>query len=72
MSTIGVRESATIGCDCFFAEMVSIRDHDHGFLDVAMPIGSKATITRGVHIGQGAIVGANSVVTHDVAAGTIV
>ena len=70
--------------------MVSIRDHDHGFHDAALPmreqeslavsvvigddvwIGSKATITRGVHIGQGAIVGANSVVTHDVAAGTIV
>ncbi len=88
--TIGVRESVIIGCDCLIAEMVSIRDHDHGFHDVAMPmreqeplagsvvigddvwIGSKATITRGVHIGQGAIVGANSVVTHDVAAGTIV
>ena len=88
--TLGVRESVIIGCDCLIAEMVSIRDHDHGFHDAAMPmreqeplagsvvigddvwIGSKATITRGVHIGQGAIVGANSVVTHDVAAGTIV
>jgi acetyltransferase-like isoleucine patch superfamily enzyme len=35
-------------------------------------IGSKATITRGVHIGRGAIIGANSVVTKDVAAGTVV
>ncbi len=88
--TIGVRESVIIGCDCLIAEMVSIRDHDHGFHDAAMPmreqeplvasvvigddvwIGSKVTITRGVHIGQGAIVGANSVVTYDVAAGAIV
>lgn len=88
--TIGVRQSVTIGCDCLIAEMVSIRDHDHGFHKAALPmreqeplaasvvigddvwIGSKATITRGVHIGHGAIVGANSVVTKDVAAGTIV
>ena len=88
--TIGVRDAVTIGCDCLIAEMVSIRDHDHGFHDTALPmreqeplvasvvigddvwIGSKATITRGVHIGPGAIVGANSVVTKDVSAGTVV
>jgi acetyltransferase-like isoleucine patch superfamily enzyme len=70
--------------------MVSIRDHDHGFQEDAVPmrqqemlvgpivveddvwIGSKATITRGVHIGRGAIIGANSVVTRDVDAGSIV
>jgi acetyltransferase-like isoleucine patch superfamily enzyme len=88
--TIGVRESVRIGSDCLIAEMVSIRDHDHGFLDTSRPmwqqaaltapivieddvwIGSKATITRGVRIGQGAIVGANAVVVHDVPAGAIV
>jgi acetyltransferase-like isoleucine patch superfamily enzyme len=88
--TIGVRDTVTIGCDCLIAEMVSIRDHDHGYHDAALPmrdqeplvasvvigddvwIGSKATITRGVHIGPGAIVGANSVVTKDVSAGTVV
>jgi acetyltransferase-like isoleucine patch superfamily enzyme len=88
--TIGIRDAVEIGSDCLVAEMVSIRDHDHGFHDVRMPmreqsplvagvviednvwIGSKATITRGVRIGQGAIVGANSVVTHDVMPGTIV
>ena len=88
--TIGVKESVIIGCDCLIAEMVSIRDHDHGFHDDTKPmreqeplvgavvindgvwIGSKATITRGVNIGRGAIVGANSVVTHDVPAGAIV
>lgn len=35
-------------------------------------IGDKATILPGVHIGEGAVVGANSVVTHDVPAHTIV
>jgi acetyltransferase-like isoleucine patch superfamily enzyme len=88
--TIGVRDSVRIGSDCLIAEMVSIRDHDHGFYDLARPmwkqapltapidigddvwIGSKATITRGVHIGRGAIVGANAVVVHDVPAGAIV
>jgi acetyltransferase-like isoleucine patch superfamily enzyme len=88
--TIGVRDSVQIGSDCLIAEMVSIRDHDHGFYDTGIPmrqqvaltapivieddvwIGSKATITRGVHIGQGAIVGANAVVVHDVPPGAIV
>jgi acetyltransferase-like isoleucine patch superfamily enzyme len=88
--TVGVRDSVRIGSNCLIGEMVSIRDHDHGFhgRDVPMRqqepliaqveieddvwIGSKATITRGVHIGRGAIVGANAVVTHDVPAGAIV
>jgi hypothetical protein len=35
-------------------------------------IGSKATVTRGVRIGRGAVVGANSVVTVDVPAGVVV
>lgn len=88
--TLGVRESLVIGQDCLIGEMVSIRDHDHGFHDADVPmrrqeslvgsvmieddvwIGSKATVTRGVRIGKGAIVGANSVVTGDVAAGVVV
>ncbi len=35
-------------------------------------IGSNATILCGVTVGEGAIVGAGSVVTHDIAAGTVV
>jgi acetyltransferase-like isoleucine patch superfamily enzyme len=35
-------------------------------------VGANATILPGVHIGRGAIVGAGSVVTHEVAANTIV
>jgi acetyltransferase-like isoleucine patch superfamily enzyme len=88
--TIGIRDAVQIGSDCLIAEMVSIRDHDHGFYDIETPmrrqealtapvlieddvwIGAKATITRGVRIGRGAIVGANAVVTSDVPAGVIV
>jgi acetyltransferase-like isoleucine patch superfamily enzyme len=88
--TIGVRQSVEIGQDCLIGEMVSIRDHDHGFHDAEVPIlrqdpltasvtigddvwiGSKATVTRGVNVGKGAVVGANSVVTNDVPAGVVV
>jgi len=88
--TIGVRDSVQIGANCLIAELVSIRDHDHGFHQFDVPmllqeplsspivieddvwIASKATITRGVRIGRGAIVGANAVVTSDVPAGAIV
>ena len=35
-------------------------------------IGAKATILRGVAVGDGALIGANSVVTHDVPPGAIV
>lgn len=35
-------------------------------------IGRGAVILKGVHIGDGAVVAANSVVTHDVASGTLV
>lgn len=88
--TLGVRESITIGDDTMLAEMVSIRDHDHRFDDLNVPIreqgmvcapitigrdvwiGAKATIVKGVSIGDGAIVGANAVVTRDVPANAIV
>ncbi|HEY5247287.1 MAG TPA: acyltransferase [Dermatophilaceae bacterium] len=88
--TIGVRHRIVIGEDCLIAELVSIRDHDHRFADLAVPIreqgadvadvvigrnvwiGSKATVLKGVTIGDDAIVGAGAVVTRDVPAGAIV
>ena len=41
-------------------------------LDDDVLIGASATILRGVRIGKGAIIGANSVITHDVSPWTIV
>jgi acetyltransferase-like isoleucine patch superfamily enzyme len=82
-------ESIEIGEDCLIAEMVSIRDHNHRFdrLDVPVRcqgmasapirigrnvwIGGKATIIKGVTIGDNAVIGANAVVTHDVPANSI-
>ena len=79
-----------IGEDCLIAELVSIRDHDHRFADLDVPIraqgadvaevnigrnvwiGSKATVLKGVTIGDDAIVGAGAVVTRDVPANAIV
>jgi acetyltransferase-like isoleucine patch superfamily enzyme len=69
--------------------MVSIRDHNHRFDKLDVPvrlqgmtsapvrigrnvwIGGKATITKGVSIGDNAVIGANAVVTHDIPANAI-
>lgn len=82
--TIGCKERIEIGDDCLLAEMVSIRDHDHNFARLDIPIreqgatrapvkigrdvwlGAKVTILKGVTIGDGAIIGANAVVTRDI------
>jgi acetyltransferase-like isoleucine patch superfamily enzyme len=82
--TLCAIESITIGEDSMIGEMVSIRDHDHKFSDLAQPIreqgmksapvhigrdvwiGGKATIIKGVSIGDGAVIGANAVVTKNV------
>ena len=82
--TIGCKERIEIGDDCLLAEMVSIRDHDHNFERLDVPIrtqgaicapvvigrdvwlGAKVTVLKGVTIGDGAIIGANAVVTRDI------
>lgn len=76
-STIAAASSVRIGAGTFLAELVSVRDHDHdeafpiasGVKNVeAVVIGadcwlaSKVTVVRGASIGDGVIVGANSVV----------
>ena len=62
-SVIGVNESIIIGDDVMIAQAVSIRDTDHNFERIN---------TRGVTIGEGAIIGANAVVTKDVEPNSIV
>ena len=82
--TFGCKDSIEIGDDCLLAEMVSIRDHDHNFARLDVPIraqgascapvkigrdvwlGAKVTVLKGVTIGDGAIIGANAVVTRDI------
>ena len=84
---IAARERVEIGPDSMIAELVTIRDHDHDpdfpprsgrmlsdpiSIGARVWIGTKATIARGVSVGDDAVIGANAVVTHDVQAATIV
>jgi acetyltransferase-like isoleucine patch superfamily enzyme len=76
----------TIGADCLIGTHVSIIDNDfHGLVDrhqTPSPksvvigdnvwIGNRAIILPGVTIGEGAVVGAGSVVVHDVPARSLV
>lgn len=74
-------ERIVIGNNCMFANNLVIVDHNHkinkeGVTDylISMPItiedrvwcGANVTITKGVHIGEGAVIGANAVVINDV------
>jgi acetyltransferase-like isoleucine patch superfamily enzyme len=83
-TTIASHCDIRIGRYCLIAEHVSIRDNNHRFERLDIPIqqqgesvapvvigddvwiGAKATITPGVAIGNGAVVGANAVVTRDI------
>jgi acetyltransferase-like isoleucine patch superfamily enzyme len=75
--TLAARQLVQVGEGAFLAELVSVRDHDHalgfppssGEVSVS-PVhigskawmGSKVTVLRGSHIGDGSVVGANAVV----------
>jgi acetyltransferase-like isoleucine patch superfamily enzyme len=75
--------SISIGEDCAISWDVQFIDSDQHSIDGAggpapiivgnhVWIGQRATILKGVRIGDGAAVAAGSVVTKDVAAGTVV
>lgn len=76
--TIAARARISLGNGTMLGELVSIRDHDHDSSqpptsgnNLVDPVsigadcwlGAKATVTRGVTIGERAVVGANAVVT---------
>jgi acetyltransferase-like isoleucine patch superfamily enzyme len=84
---IAARERVHIGSETMIAELVTIRDHDHDpdfppksghtlsapiIVGSRVWIGTKATLVRGVTVGDDAVVGANAVVTADVERATIV
>ncbi|KRM20611.1 MAG: Hypothetical protein LKU_02071 [Lactobacillus kefiranofaciens] len=86
-SSITAVEKINIGNHVNIANNVVIVDHDH-FVDkkgvhgnlITAPvniedhvwIGANVTITKGVNIGEGAVIAAGAVVTHDVPAHTVV
>ena len=77
-------DSITIGNDVAIADQVIIRDHDGHDLEGSRGskapiiignhvwIGMRAIILKGVTIGDGAVIGAGSIVTKDVSAETLV
>ncbi len=77
-------ELVTVGNDVFIAPNVVFADDPHppcpryeecvggAVIEDGVSIGSNATILPGVRVGAGALVGAGSVVTKDVAPGTVV
>ena len=56
--TLSVLESLRIGDDCLLAERVSLRDHDHRFLDPLAPIASQGYRIAPVRLGRNVWLGA--------------
>lgn len=86
-ATLAARDRLVIGPRTLIAELVSLRDHDHDpdrppssgdMISTPVTIGadvwiaSKATVTRGVHVGDRAVVAAGAVVRSEVQPGEIV
>ena len=85
--SITCAEKIVIGNNCMFANNIVIVDHDHEIgqegvketiisdsivIEDGVWCGANVTITKGVHIGQGAVIGAKAVVVKDVEAHSIV
>ncbi len=67
--TLGVRESVIIGDDTMLAEMVSIRDHDHRFDDLKVPIREQGMVSSPITIGRNVWIGAKVSVVKGVSIG---
>lgn len=67
--TIAARDSVEIGEDCLIAEMVSIRDHDHRFDRLDIPIREQGAACAPVWIGRDVWLGAKVTVVRGVKIG---
>jgi acetyltransferase-like isoleucine patch superfamily enzyme len=67
--TVGVADRVEIGRDCLIAELVSIRDHDHGFADVSAPIMDQHSQAYRIRIGDNVWLGSTVTVVSGVTIG---
>lgn len=67
--TIAAAESIQIGADCLIAEMVSIRDHDHRFDRLNVPIRLQGRVTAPIRIGDNVWLGSKVTVVKGVSIG---
>ncbi len=67
--TVAAQESIFIGEDCLIAEMVSIRDHDHRFDRLDIPVRMQGSISSPIHIGRNVWIGAKATITRGVKIG---
>lgn len=68
-STISAREAVIIGRDCLIAELVSIRDHDHAFDRLDVPVREQGTKCAPLSIGNDVWIGAKATITKGVTIG---
>jgi acetyltransferase-like isoleucine patch superfamily enzyme len=67
--TLAASESIEIGEDCLIAEMVSIRDHDHRFDRLDVPVREQGSVSAPVRIGRNVWLGAKVTVVKGVTIG---
>ncbi len=67
--TLAAVEYLAIGDDCLIAEMVSIRDHDHRFDRLDIPVREQGAVSAPVHIGRNVWLGAKVTVVKGVRIG---
>jgi acetyltransferase-like isoleucine patch superfamily enzyme len=68
--TVAADRGVVIGRDCLLAEMVSVRDHDHAFVDPDRPVLDQGRATEPVRIGDNVWLGAKVTVTKGVTIGS--
>jgi acetyltransferase-like isoleucine patch superfamily enzyme len=67
--TVAAVERIEIGDDCMFAELVSIRDHDHAFGRADVPYREQGHVSAPVRIGRNVWLGAKVTVVKGVTIG---
>ena len=67
--TVASKEMVVIGDDTLIAEMVSIRDHDHAFGNLEIPVRDQGFVIEPVTIGRNVWIGCKSTIVKGVTIG---